>query len=379
MIIPKYKNSILNILSSVMKYYRVNNFYESNKILDIKLNKNYKNVILVILDGLSSNTIKKHLTEDSFLRKYLVDDIESVFPSTTTAVMTSIDSGLAPIEHGWLAWELYFKEYGRTIDLYMNKDSYSSEDFYQKDAAKKVLPYKTIYQQIYDKNQDEIEIHSIRPGYFEYFESPNINHKVYSLNETLSSIKEIINNDKRNFISAYWPEPDSTMHIEGPNSDIIKKLLQNIDKELEILSNELHDSIMIISADHGLTEIKKTYYINNYPNLMDCLISAPYMESRAMSFTIHDEMKEYFENEFNRIFKNEFILFSKKEIYEMNLLGLGKPHKKVNDFLGDYLACGISHSNLLYETINGKKRKIFKGEHSGLTSDEMIVPLVIYP
>ena len=47
-------------------------------------------------------------------------NIDAVFPATTTASTTSVLSGKNPNEHGWLGWDLYFKEFDKTISIFPN-------------------------------------------------------------------------------------------------------------------------------------------------------------------------------------------------------------------------------------------------------------------
>ena len=121
---PDYKNSILALSNSLLKKYGVKTKHPSLKSLDQKI-KPYKNVILMIFDGLGMNILNQHLKENDFLRKHLFQELSSVYPPTTVAATTSIHSGLAPIEHGWIGWMQYFKEYDRVIELFRNTDAYA--------------------------------------------------------------------------------------------------------------------------------------------------------------------------------------------------------------------------------------------------------------
>src|SRR5439155_9728139 len=43
--------------------------------------------------------------------------LTSVFPSTTTAALTSLSTGLAPGRHGMLGYEMWLKEFGMTANM----------------------------------------------------------------------------------------------------------------------------------------------------------------------------------------------------------------------------------------------------------------------
>ena len=93
-VLPDYKNSILNITSSILKSYGINSRYSTLGLLDSALEKRYKNVVLMIFDGMGIDILENNLPDDSFLRRNNRQHITSVFPCTTTAAMTAYYSGV---------------------------------------------------------------------------------------------------------------------------------------------------------------------------------------------------------------------------------------------------------------------------------------------
>lgn len=51
-VMPDYNHCILNTMTSILKYYKVETKHESLECLDKILEKKYRNVVFVILDGL---------------------------------------------------------------------------------------------------------------------------------------------------------------------------------------------------------------------------------------------------------------------------------------------------------------------------------------
>ena len=74
-----------------------------------------------------NKNILANISTNGIFAKNKIDKITSVYPSTTTAAMTTYYSGKPPIETGWIAWSQYFKEYGRNINLLPERDSYTDE------------------------------------------------------------------------------------------------------------------------------------------------------------------------------------------------------------------------------------------------------------
>ena len=118
-----YEKSVLNLSNSILKYFGLKTFHNSLSNVDkILEEKQYKNVIIFVCDGLGSYNLKEYLRQDSFFRKNKIDDLYSVFPTTTVASTTSILTGLTPSEHHWLGWDMYFKDSNETLSVYLNKE-----------------------------------------------------------------------------------------------------------------------------------------------------------------------------------------------------------------------------------------------------------------
>ena len=95
-----YHNSIVNLACSILEYFGAESEHSTLKDVDELLKYKYKNVVILLLDGLGVDALQYHLSENSFFRKNLIKEYSTVFPPTTTSATTSIESGLTPLEHG---------------------------------------------------------------------------------------------------------------------------------------------------------------------------------------------------------------------------------------------------------------------------------------
>ena len=57
--LPNYNKSILNTISSILKYYKIDNGHSTLDNIDSLLNKNYKNVFLIVLDGMGEHILNR--------------------------------------------------------------------------------------------------------------------------------------------------------------------------------------------------------------------------------------------------------------------------------------------------------------------------------
>ena len=65
---PDYNHSILNLITSILNHYEVENGHTSLSTLDTYLEKDYQNVVLLILDGMGENVLQK-LLPNGFLEQ----------------------------------------------------------------------------------------------------------------------------------------------------------------------------------------------------------------------------------------------------------------------------------------------------------------------
>ena len=145
---PDYDNGLVNVMSSILKYFNIYHKHKSLGKLDDVLKKKPKNVVLVLFDGLGYNILKRNEKYCPFLNEYLIGDISSCFPTTTMSARTTVESGLCPIEHGWLGWDMYFKCYDKVITLARNYVKGTKEKITDYNIAKTLLKYDDVLKTI---------------------------------------------------------------------------------------------------------------------------------------------------------------------------------------------------------------------------------------
>ncbi|MBR2787078.1 MAG: alkaline phosphatase family protein [Clostridia bacterium] len=374
---PDYNNSILNLITSILKFYKVETNHTSLEKLDEVLQKNYKNVVFMVLDGMGEHILKK-ISEDGFFRKNELDCITSVYPSTTTAALTTYYSGKPPYESGWIAWSQYFKEYGRAIDMLSHKESYQNDSLKNAriNVFKEVVNYEPIFSRI-EKASPDVKAYEITPEYSDVRSENSI--RANNVKQICEDIKMICSSktEGRKFIMAYCDNPDGLLHKYGCSSQEVKDMVMDAQNRIENMCKELEDTVVIISADHGHKDINKVYSILDYPEIQDCLIMPASLESRSLTFWVKEDRRNEFVRLFNTAFAGEFLLLTKEEFLEKHFLGYGEKHKKIDDFIGNYVALSISDAIIRLETHLAEGKKVKKSTHCGLTKDEMEVPLIV--
>lgn len=358
-----YSECITNFACSIRKYfdldYQHNTLEYVDKILE---EKQPKNVVVILFDGMGSRILNRTLDKNDFFIKNQLKEITTVFPATTTAATYSMLTGLNPIEHGYLGWYSYIDKIDEVILLFqgINKETQKISNRYP-EIREKYFVNKTITDEINEKGNYKSKI------FFPFGEDC-----YKDLDDMLLKIKEECNSDGKRYIYAYCDEPDHTMHELGSDHKIVKELIQDSNKKVEEFCNELKDTIVFVVADHGHIKVENIF-LNDYPDMIEMLERTTSLEQRAISFKIKEGMYQKFENKFLEYFGKYFSLYSKEEIIKSKLFGDGKENPLFRSAIGDYIAIAENSNKALLMDGDGA----LVSQHAGYSDDEIYIPLIV--
>ncbi len=374
---PDYNNCIMGIPNSIVRYYGGKANHRGLDLLDTAFDHEYKNVLFMIYDGMGTKMLADNLPKESFLRQNIKSEISSVFPSTTVAACTSYYSGQSPLEHGWLGWALYFNEFDKQIEIFTGYEYFTREPSGQTDIGNSIMPFKSIYSKIDKATSKKVKTYSLYPSYIARPADPETVLGYDSFDAMLSLTADLCEADGKKFILAYYPQPDSTSHKTGCASKEVKTILEEMNAKTAAFCDGLEDTLVIISADHGHIDIKKDVFLNEIPELDNCLLRPPSIEPRAASIFVKPGMEDTFAKLFDKHLGEDFLLFSKQRVLDMGLFGPGKGHIRYNGFIGDFVAAATGNTLLRYQLPDCPEPVKFLSHHAGLTAAEMYVPLIL--
>ncbi len=360
-VFPNYENCIANLPNSILKKYGQETKGKTLPELDLLLEKNFKNIVVILLDGMGQCILNHNLDEEGFFRTHLKKIYSSVFPPTTVAATTSIYSGLQPNEHAWLGWECYFPQIDKNVCVYRNTEQGSDRPAADYNIAWTYNPYESIVDRINASGGEA------------YYVAPFVEPYPDSFEKISNRVKELCEEPGQKYIICYWNEPDSYMHENGCYGAGSRKLIRELEQQVQKLTEQLQDTIVIVTADHGHMD-SKSVSICDYPEILDCLERLPSIEPRALNLFVKQDRKKEFETVFTNTFGKQFWLWSKQEVLENKIFGDGLENKNFLDMLGDYLAIAVDELSIY----NSKEEaEYFVGVHAGLTEEEMLIPLII--
>ena len=366
-VLPDYKNCIANLPNSILKKLGLPTNGDTLPLLDKYLQKDYKNIVVILLDGMGKVILERHLKEAGSFRSHLAGIYSSTFCSTTVAATTSVMSGLQPCEHAWLGWDCYYPQIDENVTVFLNKIQGTEKPAADYNVAWTFTPYENVVNKIKKSGK---EAHLI---------APFLDKEIDSFEKICKHIKNICKSKAKpsgapecpRYIYAYWNQPDGLLHKHGCGSSEVHECVVDLEKQVAGLAAELEDTLIVVTADHGHIDINNVR-IEDYLELYDCLIRHPSLEPRVLNLFIKDGKKDFFEKEFNRLFGDKFLLMSVEEVIAKNLMGTGMHHKMFRSMLGDYIA--IATSDLSFDLVGSN----LKSMHGSLTPDEMEIPLIVF-
>lgn len=335
-------------------------------------------VLFVIVDGLGYYKVKE-LNEKSILKQNLNRSIQTVNPTSTACVLSSVASASYPSTHGILGWWQYL----RSKDI-----NYCPLPFVERKTGinlkEKGIEVNDIFNfdSVLNKLNTDVNVSMSREIISSDFSKKFIGskantHGYYSVKEAFLNMSNKIKQTNSSFNYLYIDGLDETSHIYGTNSKEVLDIIVEIEEGIKKLKHENEDTTIIITADHGQVDMVSMMYLNQNNDYTKYFYALPSIDTRMISFFVKEEMKEEFVNTFMNEFRNDVILLEKKDVDKYKLFGNEKISDNTLDCLGEYIAIVVNNKFLICDKINMEDKLNTKGNHSGLTKEETTIPLIV--
>ena len=353
----------------------------------------YERIVFLILDGFGYRKAQTLFQEfpNSALRRLGESGCQvpltSVYPSTTVAALTSLSTGLTPLEHGMIGYRLYLRE---TASI-TNMIRFTTHGNSRPDSAfaigldpETLVPQHTFHEQL---DIHGISSHAVLPGYIAnsglskalYRGCANM-HSSVSLPDMLVRTRKILQESKgKTFISLYWPGLDSVGHVLGPDSASYHDEFCAVDGAIgRGLMGQVEDTLLVVTSDHGFVPMKPDDYLllNSEFDADRALLMPPVGEPRASYLFARDGSKAAIRDAFVKPRDDGLVCVESRELVESGLLGINTPHPEIANRIGDLALLATGSGGTFQDYPDAA---LLRGMHGGLTEDEMLVPLIIAP
>jgi predicted AlkP superfamily pyrophosphatase or phosphodiesterase len=403
-IYPLYTSYCLSkIPEFILSLFKVNINNENiiYKILRSNLDLSTINkIVLILLDGLGYeffiNNFKPLNFFNAIVEKGFVFPLTTVFPSTTTSALATLDTTLTPQEHALLEWYMYLKEFnGLITTMRFTPFNEDCEDKLLEKGLKPTILFngETIYQKLKRK---EVKSFSFINASYASKAYAKLMQKGSEINPYVNFTDLIVNlknklkeNIKQAYFYVYWDALDAIEHRYGLNNEasnlefyalsiLLSKALKNIQKSIA------EETLIILTSDHGQISVnpKEAIYLNKFKKIKESFrksikgkIIQPSGSPRDLYLHLNPSKINETKNFLSIKLKEKAEVIKVDEAVKKGLFGIPnkKPKRKFYDRAGDLLILPLNNNTVWYKHFKGEKL-CYTGLHGGLTEKEIVIP-----
>jgi len=378
MLKPDYKwNSILNLMSSIINKYWWHSDY--NELVVFPSNKLINNkTILFLIDWFWYNSLN-YLPGD-LLNNFYIEKITSVYPTSTTSAITTINTWEPPLKHWLISWFQYMKNLWTIwIPLSNHTRYYDKINISDKWFNKKYfINLDTIYFKINCKSTVITKNSFINTDFT--LESTKWVSKILSYSE-ISDISDLLFSElfwESEYIYLYIDTYDTYSHDFWYNSEKSLDILSEIINELNIFisKSEWYKYNLLVTWDHWQIISKNKVILSDFKELNNFLSIIPTWDSRHMNIFLKNWTKEKFLKYFNTHLSKYFSIYSYDDVINNNLYWVWEINENFRDYFWDYLL--IAKDNyIIWNFLFNEIEEYNIWEHWWLSEEEIYVPLLV--
>ncbi|MSP12254.1 MAG: alkaline phosphatase family protein [Chloroflexi bacterium] len=357
-----------------------------------------RKIVLLILDAVGYDSFQRLLADEiprgekvwsDLLPAGVYAPLTSVFPSTTTAALTSLCTGRTPQEHGSLSFRLHLRQFGLSVNMI------TLDPVGMMRGGSRILPELGFVPEEFLAVPSTAEVfealgipfHTV--GYY-HFEGSFLSRIHYrgarrwrryiSLGDMWYHLGRILeeNADQKLIVQAYWPSADSLQHTYGPHPGILGAELRIISASFQteflatLSSRAREETVFMLVADHGQVSVPAEQQINlrHHPELMDMLVTLPVGEVRAPYLYARQGYKQAVIEYVNTRLPHAGIALDANFLLQGGLFGHGPLAPETPARIGDVVIIGRRG----YTFYTPPERLELQGRHGSLTAEEMVVP-----
>ncbi|MDI3472120.1 MAG: hypothetical protein PWQ20_498 [Thermotogaceae bacterium] len=391
--LPDYtRYSIVNLVSFILKHFRIEPLFEPyplNELLELSLKDK---IVLFVIDALGYNLYRRIFNRFKSNLSVFKDidffPMTSVFPTTTASALTSLNTGLTPLQHGMIGYILFLKEFGLLANMIELAPVGMERDLLLKSGLNpvKFISGPTVHELLKENGVGSFTVTAsiFKNTGFNRMHTSGSNVRTYqSFSDLFSTIRKTLktNKDEKFLLIAYWGLADTLAHRKGPLSEEYESeifwMLKMFEDEVlsKVPPSIFKKTLFMITGDHGQkpTSWEDEIWLISNDEFCSKLSIPPTGEQRMMYLFVKNrsEFRNFFEDRYG----DYAMLIDSIDAIKMGLFGLGKPHPNLLDRIGDFVLLTKSGYSFNYRYTG--QEKSLKGRHGSLSEDELFVPLIL--
>jgi predicted AlkP superfamily pyrophosphatase or phosphodiesterase len=324
-----------------------------------------ESVAVVLLDAFGMRFVERHADHPLLRRLDSIQPLASQFPSTTTAHVTTMHTGMPVGEHGLYEWIVYEPAYGDVITpiLFSPAGEFSPGTLRGIDMAD-VLPESTFYQRLQARSV------VLSPAAF----SPSVYDSVALRGAELRTFGDIETGAamladalrEPGYTYLYWHMIDATGHERGPDSPELDAACVTA---LDALDAALHDgpALVLFTADHGQIAVDPSrvdYLDDLLPEIGELLAHRPAGSARDVFLHARPGRAEELAGELRERLDGRAEVHAASELF-------GEIGPRLRERLADVCVLPAPGRMAWLRSARSVESR-FRGHHGGMTPEESL-------
>lgn len=340
----------------------------------------HEHYLIVLIDGMGARQLDA-LPGDSFLRSKTALEIQTVFLTTTSSVLTTLSTGRWPCEHGVPGWWTYLDDLGISCVPLPFVERGSGRGLDELGVRpEQVFTVPSMWPS-FVHHPVSIVPAGILGSVYSTYSSGGTDSLGYDDLESAASLarETVLEAAAPSLTYLYLPQYDSLVHQKGTRDEETVHLLSDMNRLVSGLVDSLGGRArVVVTADHGLADTPREHLLEMKEDdpLLQMLLVEPTGERTVPIFHVRPGSEDAFAEAFDARFGEHFSLLTPDEVEEMKLLGPGALSPVMRGRLGTFVGVAPYSAQLFVRHAAGGTPD-FVGVHGGLTLDEMKIPLIL--
>lgn len=402
-VLPDYAGrGLVNVPATVLSAFGVRSAEDPPPLTDLDPNllDGARQIAVVLADGLGWWQLEKLCATGAM--PFLATIIEradrgeaaqlieatTVFPSTTAAALTALQTARTPQEHGNFAYFVWLDEFRQVTAMLRWGPAITRHGSYFDDPKVDPRAYVKV-PSIHGRLRRGgvasyiIEPELFRSGAMTRMHAREATYVGYQLPTTMGvRLRELLSGgphaDGRAYIYAYWAAIDTTSHMYGPMSDEAAAEAASFDLNLAraVGDRAAGDTLMLLTADHGhaFTDPDRVIDLLGDDELRG-LLRNPIAGEPRLAF-LHTDHSAAVRQHIEDRWPGAFELLDRDELIDAGMFGRGDP-TMARKRIGEVCALLMDDRGARIMRVDGHDFH-HRGSHGGLSPDEMRIPILAW-
>lgn len=398
-VMPDYDGGgLLNVPATVLDVLGARDAADAPPLLELDptLREGVRQVVVILADGLGwwqlemfcnrgDTPFLSELRERSRRRdRAQLIEATTVFPSTTAAAITTMNTARTPLEHGNIAYFIWLEEFAQVTAMLRWGPAITRRGSYFDDPAVDPLRFvlvPSIHRRLRERGVASyvIEPEMFRSEAMTRMHAAEASYVGYVLPSSMGvRLRGLLEAPRPSYVYAYWSGIDTVSHLYGPRSEeaAMEAALFDLNLRRALGDRDRGDTLVLLTADHGhaTTDPDKMLDFVGDVELRALLRNPPAGEPRLVF--LHTDRPKEVRAHIDRKWPGQVTLLDRDELIDAGLFGRGDP-LIARRRIGEVVALLDRDLSASIVKVEGQTIR-HRGSHGGMTADEMRIPVLAW-